>query len=302
MVIVADNKRNTVVALFVLFGIFGVGVVLSARWLMGDGMLPAGDRVAVIPLKGPIVSEDAFLAVLDRFRDDRSVRAFVIEIESPGGAVGASQAIYEAIRQLRDEGDRPVIGWMGDVAASGGYYAAMGTDSVFALPGTITGSIGVIMEFPNLEELYRKIGIGWEVVKSGVHKDMGSSSHPLSESDRQILQSLVQDVHDQFVDDVAANRPLDRATVESLADGRVYSGRQARDLGLIDGLMTLKEAIGRAGQMAGLGSDPDVVRPPERRIGLWDLIRGVTETEARGLLGTLVPLRSGTPRLLYEWR
>ncbi len=300
----ADNKRNTLIWLFVVFGIFGVGVVLSARWLMGGAVLPAGDRVAVVPLRGAIVAEEGFLAALNRFRDDRGVRAFVIEIESPGGAVGASQAIYEAIRSLRDEDEdeRPVIAWMGDVAASGGYYAAMGADSVFALPGTITGSIGVIMEFPNAEELYQKIGVEWQVVKSGMFKDAGSNSRALSDADREILQGLVQDVHEQFVDVVAANRPLDRSAVELLADGRVYSGRQAREVGLIDGLMTLEEAIERAGQMAGLGADPSVVRPAEPTFRLWDLLGGVSVTEAQGLLRTLSPIRSGTPRLLYEWR
>ncbi len=298
----ADSKRSTIVAFLLIFGVFGIGVVLSIRLLMGDALLPAGDRIAVVPLRGAIVSEDAFVATLDAFRRDRSVRAFVIEIESPGGAVGASQSIFEAIRRLRDEEDRPVLAWMGDVAASGGYYAAVGADSIYALPGTLTGSIGVIMEFPNAQGLYEKIGLDWEVVKSGEHKDMGSTSRPLAASDREILQAMVADVHAQFVDAVAQNRPLDRARVSELADGRIYSGRQAYDLGLVDGLGTLDDVIELAGQMAGLGEDPSVVRPHEATISVWDLIRGVTDTEAQGLLRTFAPMRSGTPRLLYEWR
>ena len=298
----SDNRKGTLIAIVAVFTLFGTGVVISARMLMGDRVLPAGARVAILPLRGVILGEEAFIDQLDAFSRDGGIRAFVIEIESPGGAVGASQSIYEAIRRLRDEGDRPVVAWMGDVGASGGFYAAMAADSVFALPGTITGSIGVIMEFPNAQELYRKVGVGWEVVKSGEHKDMGNPARPLSEADRAILQGLVNDVHAQFVDVVVANRPLARAAIEELADGRVFSGRQAAALGLIDGIGTLDDAIATAGRMAGLGSRPKVERPRPPRLTLWDLLVGVPGAEARGLLRTFLPRHSGTPTLLYEWR
>ncbi|MCG8467191.1 MAG: signal peptide peptidase SppA [Gemmatimonadetes bacterium] len=299
------SSRNTAIALLVIFGVFGIGVLISFRLLTGDAVLPLGDRVAVVPIEGPILSETAFLDALETFREDGSVRAFVIEVESPGGAVGASQSIYEAIRELRDDDDRPVLAWMGDVGASGGYYAAVGADSVYALPGTLTGSIGVIMEFPNVQELYRKVGVSWEVVKSGEHKDLGSPNRPLDDSDRAILEGLVTDVHEQFVETVAANRPLDRARVAELADGRVYSGRQALELGLIDGLGTLEDVIERAGTMAGLGADPTVVRPQRETadlLDLFDLVGALAGAEARGLLRTFAPTRSATPRLLYEWK
>jgi len=240
--------------------------------------------------------------LLDTFAADRGVRAFVIEIESPGGTVGASQSIYEALRDLRDGGDRPVVAWMGDVAASGAYFAAMGTDSVLALPGTVTGSIGVVMEFPVAEELFRKVGVRWEVVKSGEHKDAGSPARGLTEADREIFSAMVEDMHGQFVDAVAGNRPLPRAEIEALADGRVFSGRQAAGLGLVDGLGTLDDAVAVAGRMAGLGDHPRTQRPAERRPRLWEVLLGLTGVEARGLLTTLVPTHSGTPRLLYEWK
>ncbi len=298
----SDPRRTTIWAIVAVLVVFGTGVVLSARLLLGRRVLPAGDRVAVLPLRGAIMDEEGFLDQLDYFRRDGGIRGFVIQIESPGGTVGASQSIYEALRELRDEDDRPVVAWMGDVAASGGFYAAMAADSVFALPGTITGSIGVIMEFPNAEELLRKVGVGWEIVKSGEHKDMGNPAHPLSEDDRAILQGVVDDVYRQFVDVVTENRPLEAAEVERLADGRIFSGRQAAELGLVDGLGTLDDAIAVAGRMSGLGNEPRVQYPRERRIGLWDLVRGLTDAEARGLLTTLVPMHSGTPRLLYEWK
>ncbi|WP_419948732.1 signal peptide peptidase SppA [Candidatus Palauibacter sp.] len=290
------------IALLVLLGVFGAGAVLSLRSVLGAGSWLGGGRVAVIPLRGTIAEEAAFTGALEQFRDDATVRGFVIEIESPGGTVGASQAIFEAIRALREDDERPVLAWLGDVGASGGYYAAVGADSVYALPGTITGSIGVIMEFPNAEELFRKVGVEWEVVSSAPHKDMGGTRRPLTPADREILEGLVRDVHEQFVDVVSANRPLDRTTVQRLADGRVYTGRQARELGLVDGLMTLRETVAHAGRLAGLGPDPAVVRPREPAIGLFDLIRGVSLDRARGWLGVLAPLRSSAPKLLYEWR
>ena len=296
------KKRSTVIALLALLGLFGVGAVLSIWWTLGDTSFLAGGRVAVVPLRGVIVDEAAFTEALDDFREDPGVRAFVIEIESPGGTVGASQSIFEAIRDLRDDDDRPILAWMGDVGASGGYYAAVGADSVYALPGTMTGSIGVIMEFPNAEELFRNVGVGWEVVASGDHKDMGGLARALSPESREILEGVVGDVHEQFVEVVSENRKLDRETVLGLADGRVFSGRQANELGLVDGLMTLSETIELAGRMAGLGTDPTIVRPREPTIDLFDLLGGLSIGDARALLGSLAPLRPGAPRLLFELR
>ena len=296
------DKRNTVIALLALLGLFGVGAILSIWWTVGNTSFLAGGRVAVVPLRGVIEDEAAFTKALDGFREDPGVRAFVIEIESPGGTVGASQSIFEAIRELRDEDDRPVLAWMGDVGASGGYYAAVGADSVYALPGTMTGSIGVIMEFPNAEELFRKVGVDWEVVASGEHKDLGGLARPLSPEGRDILEDVVGDVHEQFVEVVSENRNLDRETVLGLADGRVFSGRQANELGLVDGLMTLSETIELAGRMAGLGTDPTIVRPREPTLSLFDLLGGLSLGDARAWLGSLAPLRPGAPRLLFELR
>lgn len=296
------DKRNTVIALLALLGLFGVGAILSIWWTVGSTSFLSGGRVAVVPLRGVIEDESAFTKALDGFREDPGVRAFVIEIESPGGTVGASQSIFEAIRELRDEDDRPVLAWMGDVGASGGYYAAVGADSVYALPGTMTGSIGVIMEFPNAEELFRKVGVDWEVVASGEHKDLGGLGRSLSPEGREILEEVVGDVHEQFVEVVSENRNLDRETVLGLADGRVFSGRQANELGLVDGLMTLSETISLAGRMADLGTDPRIVRPREPTIGLFDILGGLSIGDARAWIGSLAPLRPGAPRLLFELR
>lgn len=296
------SRRTTVAIIALLLFFFAGGVYLSARMLIGDGVpLITGNRVAVLPIQGILTSEKEILRHLQTFRRDATVRAFVLEIRSPGGGVGASQAVYAELRRLKKEDDRPLVAWMGDVAASGGYYVSLPADSIFALPGTITGSIGVIMEFPNVQELLRNVGVGWEVVKSGEHKDIGSPARPLTDEDRQILEDLVRDVWEQFVQAVVESRGLDRERVVELADGRVFTGQRAVELGLVDGIGSLEEAIDAAGRMSGLGERPATVRPRERRLGLLDLFLGVPESRLRALASWL-PNPRATPRLLYEWR
>ncbi|MFQ5688721.1 MAG: signal peptide peptidase SppA [Gemmatimonadota bacterium] len=299
----ATSRSTTIGITVLLLLVFAGGLFLSSRILTGRGVpLLQGGRVAVLPISGVITSEESFLHNLSAFRRNSTVRAFVIEIRSPGGGVGASQAIYRELRKLRETDERPVIAWMGDVGASGGYYVALAADSIYALPGTITGSIGVVMEFPNAQELLRKVGIGWEVVKSGEHKDMGSPARPLTPSDREILEGLVGDVYDQFVDAVAANRTLDRSRVLELADGRVFTGEQAVELGLVDGISTLEEAIELAGRMAGLGDHPSTLRPREPRFRLVDLLLGLSGRQVRRLAEWIPAVGPRAPRLLYEWR
>ena len=258
-------------------------------------------RVAVLPVIGVINSERRFVEDLNGFREDPSVKAFVLEIRSPGGAVGPSQAIYGELQRLKREDDRPLIAWIGDVGASGGYYVALPADSIFALPGSITGSIGVIMQFPNAEELLRKVGVELEVVKSGRLKDIGSPARDLSEEERLVLQGLVDDVWNQFVEAVVLGRDLSRARVEELADGRVYSGESARDEGLVDRLGTLQDALDAAGRMAGLGENPRTVRPAQEKLGLLELLGGVDESRLAKLLESLSTGARSTPRLRYEW-
>lgn len=300
----SGDRKTALYAILGLLFVFAGGLYLSVR-VLADGAprLLGGDRVAVLPLEGVIVSERGFLERLEGYRDDGSVRAFVLEIRSPGGAVGASQSLYRTIRDLRETDERPVIAWIGDVGASGGYYVALAADSIYALPGSITGSIGVIMEFPDAQELLRKVGLRFEVVKSGEHKDMGSFVRPMSDGDREILEGVVRDVWEQFVEAVGENRGMTRERVVGLADGRIFTGEQARDLGLVDGIGTLQEAIDAAGRMAGLGEGPPTVRPRERRLGLLDLLLGSGRARWEGLLEPLSrAAERGTPRLLYEWR
>lgn len=303
-----DQQRTTVVGILVLLAVFGAGLLVAGGLLLEGRvpLLPREGRVAIVPIHGIIDSEREVLRSLERFREDESVGAFVVEIRSPGGTVGGSQSLYREIRSLRDEDDRPVLAWIGDVGASGGYYAALGADSIYALPGSITGSIGVIMELPNARRLLRKAGVEVEVVKSGPHKDAGSLLRPLSEEDRAVLQTLVDDAYRQFVEAVSESRGFEGERARELADGRVYSGERARRLGLVDGLATLSETVDRAGRMTGLGEDPATVRPKKERPGLIDLLlEGISARWLEGWLDLPSLPRSAdgsTPRLLYQWR
>jgi protease-4 len=265
-----------------------LSVVTAAR---GGAGLRFGGRIAVIEVEGLIVDDEEILEQIRRFRRDQSVKGFVVAINSPGGVVGPSQSIYRELRRLRDEDDRPVIAAISGVGASGGYYIALAADSIFALPGSITGSIGVIMEFPDASRLMDKVGVQMQVVKSAEHKDAGSPFRPISEEDRAVLDSLVQDVYRQFVDVVMEERALTPELLPAIVDGRVLSGRQALERGMIDRIGNLHDALAAAGRMTGLGEDPEFVKPPTDSFRLLDLILGRAAT--RALRGIVRPLEDG---------
>lgn len=271
------------------------GVVLAIL-SPGDGSAGFGDRIAILEVDGIIADDGELLEQIREFRDDARVRGYVVEINSPGGVVGPSQSIYRELKRLRDEGI-PVVASIGAVGASGGYMVALGADSILVLPGTLTGSIGVVMELPNAAELMDKIGVSVEVVKSSEHKDLGSPFRPLGEGDRALLDSLVQDVYRQFVDLVVEERGLSREQVLAVADGRVVSGQQAVARGMVDGIGNLTDAVRMAGRMAGMGDDPDVVWPREERPTILDVLLARTPL---GRLGEFAPLGDAqTPRLKY---
>lgn len=261
----------------------GVGLVLAVLSAQGAGGLAFGDRVAVLEIDGLISDDRVLLDDIARFRRDPSVKAMVVAINSPGGVVGPSQSVYRALRSVRE--DMPVVASIGRVGASGGYYVALAADSIFVLPGSITGSIGVIMEFPNARELMQKVGVEMDVVKSAEHKDIGSPFREMTEGDRALLQSVVQDVYDQFVDAVAEERELPRDDVLAVADGRVLSGRQAIERGLADAEGNLDEAIDAAAAMAGMDPSPRTVWPPRRGGSVLDAVLGEAATHARRLVG-----------------
>lgn len=303
-----SDRSGGRVVLVVLLLAFGVGALVTLEWSPRDlaPELFREDRVGVLPVEGVISSERDFLADLHWLRERSSVKALVLEVNSPGGTVGGTQQLYTELRRVRRELDRPVVAWIGEVGASGGYYVSMAADSVVALPGAITGSIGVIMQFPNADGLLRKVGLELEVVKSGEMKDLGSPSRALSEEERAVLRRLVDDAYGQFLDAVAAGRDLPRDSLRSLADGRIYSGERASSVGLVDRTGTLREAVSVAGRLAGLGARPDTVYPPVDRLSLMDFVRGVETAGldglARGLVERIRNPSEPRPELLYLWR
>jgi protease-4 len=258
------------------------GLVLAVSLAAGNGSgLGLGGRIGILSVYGVIADDAELLEQIRSFRNDPSIKGFVVQINSPGGVVGPSQSIYEELRRLRDEDGRPVVASIGSIGASGGYYIALAADTIYALPGSITGSIGVIMEFPEASELLNKVGVQMQVVKSREHKDVGSPFRPITPADRQILSALVDDVYQQFVEVVARERKLPAARMSELTDGRVLSGRQALQQGLIDRLGNFNDAVAAAGRMAGLGDEPRTVRPPKDDVTLLDVLLG------RGVAGAI---------------
>ncbi len=278
-------------ALWVILGgvlfVLGVGVVAA--------LLPArlpfqGDRVAIIRVDGVIADSREVVEQLHRYRDMPSVKAVVLRVDSPGGAVAPSQEIYQEILTFRRETGKPVIASLGSVAASGGYYIAAAADRIISNPGSITGRIGVILQIPNVGGLLQKIGVKPTVLKAGENKDLGSMTRDLTEGERRILQDVLNDAHGQFIDAVAAGRHMDRSRVEPLADGRVFSGRQALGLGLVDEIGSLSDAIERAGRLVGIPGHPKTVQERRRRSWLWELVTGTAPALPAGFTASSMSL------------
>jgi protease-4 len=268
-------RRRTIVlsALATYLGVAVLFVVALSVSLApsGGGGAVFGARVAIVELEGTIVDVDDLVRELKTHRDNPLVKAVVLRINSPGGVVGPTQELHAAVLRLREAG-KPVVASLGAVAASGGYYVAVAADKIYANPGTLTGSIGVIFQLPNLDGLMKKVGIDYVVVKAGRYKDIGNISRTMTPEERQVLQSLLDDVHAQFISAVATGRKLDRAQVVGFADGRIVSGSQAKDLRMVDALGGLEEAVDGAATLAGLPKSPNVVGP-RRRLSIMDLLR-----------------------------
>jgi protease-4 len=218
----------------------------------------------------------------------------VLRIDSPGGTVVAAQEIFAAVNRLREEKAKVVVVSMADIAASGGYYIACAADRILANPGTITGSIGVIMEFPNMQELFGKIGLKSTTIKSGEFKDTGNALREMTDRERAVLQALIDDVFGQFVQAVQEGRDMSPEKVRELADGRIFTGNQALELGLVDEIGDMAGAIRAAADLAGIEGDPEIVREKKRR-RIWDVLEG----NARAYFP--LPGRTGGG-LLYLWK
>ena len=219
-----------------LFGLAMAAIVWSSFSQSGGMEVSYGKYVGIVEVNGAIVSPDEAVNLIKKYRDNSAIKAIVLRVQSPGGGVAASQEIYQAVRNARTS--KPVVCSMGEVAASGGYYIACACDTIVANPGTLTGSIGVIMEFMVAEELIKKAGLKFEVLKAGQNKDLGSPFRQMTPEERTLLQGMIDDVHSQFIEAVAEGRQLSPDSVRMFADGRVFSGRQALALRLVDKMGT----------------------------------------------------------------
>ncbi|MDI6894210.1 MAG: signal peptide peptidase SppA [Bacillota bacterium] len=267
------SRRKRVVAVVLTLVVVGsVVAVALATVPAGERLVRSGNAVGLVFLEGiittgssgsrllgAVLGSDSVLVELRKAREDPATRAVVLRINSPGGSAAGSQEIAREVQRLR-EADKVVVTSMGDVAASGAYWVASATEHIMADPGSLTGSIGVIMEVQNLEGLYGKLGIRYETIKSGPHKDMGSPARPLDPEERAILQGMVDDIFQQFVDAVVQGRAgkMTRPQVLALADGRVFTGRQALQNGLVDELGNLRDSIQKAADLAGIGESYEV--------------------------------------------
>lgn len=243
----------------------GFGFVLSR----GDG-LGSGDKVAVLRIIDIIIDSQTYLDSLSAIRKDKRVKAVVVRINSPGGAVGPSQEIFSEIKKLRDT--MPVIASMGAIGASGGYYIACAAEKIYANPGTITGSIGVIAQFVSYKDLLNWAKVDVEVIKSGEYKDIGSPFREMTTQDKAYIQQLIENVNSQFKQAVSEARGIKPEDIDNIAEGKIYTGQQAKELNLIDELGTLGDAISLAASMAGIEGEPNVVYYPKTKSPFLDLL------------------------------
>lgn len=260
-----------------LTGIFLLVLVISmfSRRRSGPLIIGKGPRIGIVEVKGLLLDSEKVVRQLDRFNRRKDIDAILVRVDSPGGTVAASQEIYEKLRRIRDDGHKPIIASMGTVAASGGLMVALGADTIMANSGTVTGSIGVILDYPVAEDLLSKIGVTVEVIKSGALKDAGSPYRASTAEDRHSFQIVIDDLHEQFTELVARERGLPLEAVRKMATGQVFTGRQALELELIDLLGGYEDAINLAGVLTGNLERPVPVKAVEReRLSLRKLLLG----------------------------
>ena len=288
-----ERKKTTLTKkslLFVLVLLAFVGVsTIATEWMIQQG---TDNRIGIVDITGVIQSSQNIIKQIKSFRNDKHIRGIILRIDSPGGAVGPSQEIYDEVLKTRKSG-KIIYASMGTLAASGGYYIASAADQIFANPGTLTGSIGVIMAFSNAQGLLEKIGLKPEIIKAGKYKDIGSPTRSMNQIEKSLLQDVVTDVHQQFIEAIANGRGMSIAEITKIADGRIFTGRQAYSLKLVDQLGGLQATIGQLTAKAGIIGAPNVIRE-KPNTGLLDW---VLKTEiSPSIIGYL-----SSPSLQYTW-
>ncbi len=267
LLVIASILSASIIVIFILISRSGKGSDYSGFNVLN------GEKVGIIEITGIINESKDILEKLKHFRNDNSIRAIVVRINSPGGSVGPSQEILREIQKTALK--KKIVASLGSVAASGGYYVAVGAEGIMANPGTITGSIGVVMGFTNFQELLQKIGLVPVVIKSGNYKDIGSPVRKMTENERQILQNLSDQIHRQFINAIAEGRKMEIQKVEAIADGRIFSGEEAEKLGLVDRIGNLEDAVEWAGRMSGIKGKVTGVYIKDKRL---PFLQYLTET------------------------
>jgi protease-4 len=288
-----------------LIGFIGLTVLMAVIGAVAGGTrssdwgFVAGARIAIVPIEGEILDARDTIEAIHRYEKNPAVKAIVIRINSPGGAIAPSQEIYEEIRKVRQRSGKHFVASMDSVAASGGYYIAAACDQIVANPGTITGSIGVILQWMNVEDLLRWAKLRPETITAGTMKDAGSPYRSLSPEERAYFQTIVAQLHGQFIRAVAEGRSgrISEAEVTRLADGRVFTGQEARTLKLVDSLGNLEDAVKLASTLAGLRHVPSTIYPRRRTGGLLDLLTHSEDSESA--LQRIFD--RGAARFMYRW-
>jgi protease IV len=293
-----SGKGHPILAVIVILAAVGLflGLVMALFYSVTGPSEPFSfrEKIGILPIEGTITESDTLVAQLVEFRKDRRIKAIILRVDSPGGSVGPSQEIYREIRKTIET--KRVVASLGALGASGGYYVACAANKIVANPGTLAGSIGVIMEFVQAEELLKKIGVSVEVLKTGEFKDIGSFHRPLSERDREMIKSLVFDVQRQFVEAVAQGRNLPVEKVREIADGRVLSGAQCKDLGLVDQLGNFEDAVELAKTLTGIKGEVTLVYPKKPGVKWWNLFLQNTSQAVAGAIRDALMVR-----LEYRW-
>src|SRR4030066_1028062 len=263
------------VAIVGLLAFFFILLFVIGQYVSGSGprKFAFGDKIAVVEIRGLITQSQGIIEDLHQYEADEGVKAIILRIDSPGGGVGPSQEIYREVIKIK--GKKKVVTSMGSVAASGGYYIASASDRIVANPGSVTGSIGVILELANVSGLVKKVGVESVVIKSGKFKDVGSLFRTMMPEERDLLQGVIDDTYDQFVEAVSVGRGISKEDLIPIADGRVFTGRQAKKLGLVDELGSMQDAIKITSDLAGIKGEPGLIekkkkvsiRSEERRVG-----------------------------------
>lgn len=269
-------------SLFVFLSVFILTTLLGQG--SQSGVTIGRDKIAIIEIQGVILDSKRVVKSLERFTKDRNVKGIILRIDSPGGAVAPSQEIYSALLKIHEQGEKKTMASFGNVAASGAYYVASATDRIVSNPGSITGSIGVIMEMSNIKGLLDKIGVESYVVKSGEFKDIGSFTREMRQAEKQILQRVLRDVHQQFIDDVSKSRGIPLEQVGLMADGSIFSGREALDIGLVDQLGSFQDTVEAMKELAEIEGEPALVYEKPERMDLSDyfprnLLRDLVSTK-----------------------